>query len=172
MTWKMTNFRYANLFMLLACLFLTGTAFYMQYILYLDPCPLCMVQRFAVYAVGLLALIAFVHCPEHRGRFSYAIGILFFSLFGAAIATRHVWLQSLPADKVPECLPGIEFILQHNPIFEAIGIILSGTGECAQTQWTFLGLSIPGWTLVAFVFFALAAAWLILDTRKTLRSSQ
>ena len=162
----MTKTRLSNLLIFLVCAVLMGIAYYVQYVLYLDPCPLCMVQRVAVMAIGILCLIAFIHNPSGRGRNVYASGLGLFSLFGAAIAARHVWLQNLPADKVPECLPGIEFILTNNPLFEAIGIILEGTGECAETMWTFLGISIPGWTLIAFLAFTITAIVQMVKARK------
>ena len=162
----MTKTRLSNLLIFLVCAVLMGIANYIQYVLYLDPCPLCMVQRVAVMAIGILCLIAFIHNPSGRGRIVYASGLGVFSLFGAAIAARHVWLQNLPADKVPECLPGIEFILANNPLFKAIGIILEGTGECAETMWTFLGISIPGWTLIAFLAFTITAIVQMVKARK------
>jgi disulfide bond formation protein DsbB len=75
---------------------------------------------------------------------------------GAVIAGRHVWLQQLPADQVPTCGPGLNFILENFPLSQAIDMVLRGSGECADVMWTFLGLSIPAWTLVAFVLMILA----------------
>ena len=131
-----------------------SVALYMQYVMYLDPCPLCVVQRFAVIAVGISALAGALHNPSGGGRWGYCIAVAAFALFGGAIAARQVYLQSLPADKIPECLPGIGFIVQNNSLVDALSIILAGTGECAETLWTMLGISIPGWTLIAFCVVA------------------
>ena len=151
----------------MVCALFIGVAYYMEYVLYLEPCPLCMVQRIAIIMIGLVSLAALLHNPMRRGKTGYSVALLFFSLFGTAIAARHVWLQSLPSDRVPECFPGIGFILSNNPMMDAIRIILGGTGECAETQWTFLGLSIPGWTLVFFVLFSGIAVVQLIKLRNT-----
>ena len=103
--------------------------------------------------IGLVCLAAFLHNPARRGQICYNSILMAFALFGAIIAGRHVWLQNLPPDRVPECFPGIGYILQTNPFMDAVRIIFGGTGECAETQWSFLGLTIPGWTLVFFILF-------------------
>ena len=158
----MTSFRISNLGIFVVCALFIAIAYYMQYVMYLDPCPLCMVQRIAIMLIGLVGFAAFTHNPSRRGKILYSVALMVFSVFGALIAGRHVWLQNLPSDRVPECFPGIGFILANNPFMDAIRIILGGTGECAETHWTFLGLSIPGWTLVFFVtFFGLALFQLI-----------
>lgn len=150
----MLNFRPTNFVVLIACIGLIATAYYMEYVLYLDPCPLCMVQRIAVILVAIACLAAFLHNPGQRGKLTYSIIQLVICIAGAAAAGRHVWLQNAPSDKVPECFPGIETIFARNPFFDALAIVFGGTGECAEVAWTFLGLSIPGWTLVAFGCFA------------------
>ena len=81
--------------------------------------------------------------------------MLFRSLFGAGISTRHVWVQNLPPDEVPECGPGLEYVFENFPLMDTIKLMLNGTGECADVLWTFLGVSIPGWTLVAFLALAI-----------------
>ena len=91
------------------------------------------------------------------GRRVYGFLLLLVAGTGAAIAGRHVWLQQLPEDQVPTCGPGLNFILENFPINQAIDMVLRGSGECADVLWTFLGLSIPGWTLVAFVVMILVA---------------
>ncbi len=141
----------------LVCTVMVGIALYFQYVLYLDPCPLCMVQRYDMIIIGVLGLAAFIHHPSNRGRLVYLIFILFFSLVGTAVAGRHVYLQNLPKNEIPECFPGIEFIVSNFPIMDALRIIFTGTGECAETLWTFLGISIPGWTLIAFAAFTVAS---------------
>ncbi|MCK5355437.1 MAG: disulfide bond formation protein B, partial [Methyloprofundus sp.] len=67
---------------------------------------------------------------------------------------RHVWLQNLPPEEVPECSPGLSYIFENFPLTETLKLMLNGTGECADVLWTFLGLSIPGWTFVAFIGLA------------------
>ena len=152
---QILRFRFINLAVFLACTGLIAIAYYMEYIMYLEPCPLCMVQRIIVILIGIVCLIAFLHNPQRRGKHTYSTIALILSAGGIAAASRHVWLQNAPADKIPECFAGIGIILANNPMFDALKIIFSGTGECAETAWVFLGLSIPGWTLVAFIAFAI-----------------
>ena len=81
------------------------------------------------------------------------------ALVGGAIAARHVWLQHLPADKVPDCGPGLDYMLDAFPISKALRLEFTGSGECAKVDWQFLGLSMPEWTLAWFAIFALGSIW-------------
>ena len=89
--------------------------------------------------------------PEKK---RYAIAGTVTALLGASISTRHVWLQHLPADKVPECGPELSYMLEYFPIFDTLKFMLSGTGDCAKVDWTLLGFSMPVWTLLAFLILA------------------
>ena len=88
------------------------------------------------------------------------------SLIGASIATRHVWLQHLPKDKVPECGPGLTYMLNKFPLFDAFAKVFRGSGECAEVGWTLLTLSIAGWALVWFVLLGAFAAYVALTARR------
>jgi protein dithiol:quinone oxidoreductase len=78
---------------------------------------------------------------------------------GGSVSARHVWLQSLPPDQAPACGPGLAYLFESFPLTEALALLLRGDGNCALVGWSFLGLSIPGWTLVAFVVIAAIAVW-------------
>jgi disulfide bond formation protein DsbB len=144
----------------LACAGLIGFALYLQYYEYQDPCPLCILQRVAFMALGAIFLVAAVHGPARAGVIVYG-GLLFVvAAAGAAIATRHVWLQHLPRHQAPECGPGLEYMLEKFPLSQAIGKILAGSGECAETGWAFLGLSIAGWSLAWLVLLAIFSVYL------------
>lgn len=145
----------------LACVGLMAAALTMQYTLDLEPCPLCIFQRVFVIALGAVLLVAAVHNPGAVGRRAYGVLIVIFGVLGMVVAGRHVWLQNLPADQVPECGPGLEYLLEAFPLSEALSIVFRGSGECAEVQWVFLGLSIPGWTLVAFTAFTLLGVLLV-----------
>jgi disulfide bond formation protein DsbB len=146
----------------LVCASLIAFALYLQYVQGEDPCPLCLLQRIAFMALGLVFLIAAIHNPGRTAATIYGALLILFSLAGAAIAGRHVWLQSLPKSMVPECGPGLEFILSRFPLSKALDLILRGSGECAEKGWTFLGLTIAGWSLLWFVLLATAAVLLTL----------
>lgn len=146
----------------LFCLALLLSSVYMQHVMELEPCPLCIMQRIAVLVTGIFFLIAAVHNPAKIGNRIYVGLISLTALLGGSISARHIWLQNLPADQVPSCGPGMGFIMENFPLADALSLVLKGSGECAEVSWTFLNLSIPAWTLLAFVGMlglAMLAAW-------------
>ncbi|MDX1512496.1 MAG: disulfide bond formation protein B [Gammaproteobacteria bacterium] len=147
------------------CAGLLATALYFQHVMGLEPCPLCIFQRVFVIVLGILMLIAALHDPGRLWRRVYAAAILIVALLGVAVAGRHVWLQNLPPDQVPECGPGLEYMLDSFPLMQALEMVFKGSGECAEVQWTFLGLSIPAWTLIVFVGIAGVAVFLLVSRR-------
>ena len=154
----------------LVCAALMATALTMQYALKLEPCPLCIFQRVFVFALGGIALVAAIHDPGLAGRRVYGVLIVVFGVLGMIVAGRHVWLQTLPADQVPECGPGLEYMLNAFPLTEALSLVFRGSGECAEVQWVFLGLTIPGWTLVIFTAFTIFGS-LLIATRMAMPAS-
>lgn len=138
----------------LFCASMAGVAGYFQIIDNLEPCPLCILQRVFTMLVGLVLLIAVVHNPKHIGIRIYGFLSGLFALLGASISARHIWLQNLPEDQVPSCGPGLNFMLDNFPLGDTINMVLRGSGECAEVLWTFMGVSIPGWTLLAFALLA------------------
>jgi protein dithiol:quinone oxidoreductase len=127
--------------------------FYFQIYLGLIPCPLCVAQRIFAILTGLMALIAFVHNPGSRGVKLYAGLTALAAVGGALVAGRQVWLQSLPEDQIPACGPTLGWMLEAKfPMSEVLSALFLGEGSCAEIKWQFLGLSIPGCTLVAFMF--------------------
>lgn len=150
------SFRTLFLTVLVCCLGLLGIGLYLQHGLNLEPCPLCVMQRVAFLAIGMTAMVAYLHNPGVVGRMNYGLLMMLFSLAGAAVAGRNVWLQSLPPDQVPECGPGLDYMLEAFPLSKALPMIFQGSGECAKVEWTMLGLSIPAWALGWFGLFFLA----------------
>lgn len=133
---------------------------YFQHIRGLPPCPLCVIQRAFVILIGLVGLAAFIHNPATAvGRRIYLVLATLPAAAGVAVAGRHVWLQSLPPDKVPGCGPGLEYMLNTFPFFQAMELVFTGSGECADVQWSFLGLSIPAWTLICFLVMLAACVY-------------
>lgn len=134
----------------LACLLAILSALGMQYLMDLEPCPLCIFQRVGVMVAGVIFLLAFLHGPGLTGRRIYAALAALATLAGGAVSIRHLWLQSLPPDKVPSCGPGLDYMLDAFPFSEVVSKVLHGSGECATVHGHFLGLTIPGWTLLVF----------------------
>jgi disulfide bond formation protein DsbB len=143
------------------CLALIGTALYFQYVMGLDPCPLCILQRVCVIAVGVVWLGAGLHNPGPVGVRVYGAMTVAIAAIGAGVAGPQGLLQHLPAEQGPACGPGLEYILETFPMHEALGIILRGSGDCAEVNWTFLGLSMAGWMLVVFAIFVVSGALLL-----------
>lgn len=138
------------LLLTLGCVGLLGYGYYLQFVEGLEPCPLCIFQRVAFMAVILFAFIGFIHGPKGIGLRIYSALISLSGLIGAGIAGRQVWLQHLPADQVPACGPDLGFMLEAFPIAETIKMVFTGSGECAEVDWTFLTLSIAEWSLICF----------------------
>ena len=154
-----STFRARFLLGFLACAGLLAYAFYAQLQDGLEPCPLCIFQRVAFFALGLVFLVGGLHAPAGRlGRGVYAGLALLAAGIGAAIAGRHVWLQQLPPSQVPACGPGLDYMLEAMPVAGVVRKVLTGSGECATIDWSFLGLSMPAWSLV---WFLLLAAWVV-----------
>lgn len=136
------------------CVFLLSMGAYFQFVDGLEPCPLCISQRIAILLTGLVFLLAGLHNPGVVGVKIYALLGALIALGGGAISTRHVWLQHLPPEEVPECGPGLDYIFNNFPLTETLKLMLNGTGDCAKVDWTFLSLSMPAWTLIAFLLLA------------------
>jgi protein dithiol:quinone oxidoreductase len=143
----------------LFCAALIGFALYLQHRLGEDPCPLCIFQRVAVMVLGIFFLLASLHHPRGFGVKIYALLQFATAAIGAGIAARHVWLQHLPKDQVPECGPGLSYMMDAFPILQTLKMVLQGSGECAAVGWTFLHLSIPEWTLLCFIGLGAIALW-------------
>lgn len=139
---------------------------YFQKHLGLEPCPMCIFQRVAMLATGIVLAVAALHGPKAGGRWVYAGLASFASLIGAGIAWRHVWLQGLPEDERPACGPTLDYLMDMLPLREVITTILKGDGNCAVIDWTFLGQSIPFWTMIAFVGFIVWSLAMPLVARK------
>lgn len=133
------------------CTGLLAYGLYLQHIEGLEPCPLCVFQRVAYIAIAVISLIAAMHGPQRTFAIIYFSLIDLSALIGAGIAGRQVWLQHLPADKVPECGPGLDYMLDVFPLTETLSIVFSGSGECAEVNWTFLSFSIAEWSLLMFI---------------------
>ena len=154
---------------LLGCAAIMGAAFYFQYVLEQQPCPLCYVQRLEVMLYGFICLIAFLHNPDQKGRKVYALLLMLTALTGIATAGRQIWLQHLPKDQLPACLPSLEFMLEAFPLQDVIVKMLYGSSDCAEVGWTFLGLNIAEMSMLGFIAMLLWS--LILLLRRFARKS-
>jgi disulfide bond formation protein DsbB len=134
------------------CAALIGAAMYLQFHDKLEPCPLCILQRYAFVLVGALALLAAV-LPPLLGRIVASLGVLA-ALAGAGTGAWHVWLQTHPP-AVSACGPSLEYLVGNLPLGRALPRIFQGYADCTNVDWTFLHLSIPAWSLIWLLLIAL-----------------
>jgi disulfide bond formation protein DsbB len=147
------------LFTALICAGLLATAFYMEYVTGLVPCALCLAQRAMFALIGVACLLYML--PFYVSRLVFAVLSFVGSGLGVWLASRQLWLQSLPEDQVPACGPDIYFMIERFPLADSLQTMLLGSGSCAEVQWTFLSLSIPGWTLLFYILTALVSVYLM-----------
>ena len=136
---------------------LVAFALYIQQKDHLEPCPLCISQRIAFMVLGLLFLSAALQNPKSWGRTIY--GFLQFSAagVGVGIPARHIWIQANPDKVMAECGAGFDYLFDTFPLRKALDLVFKGTGECTSIDWTWLGLTIPQLSLIAFAGLALYA---------------
>jgi len=141
--------------MFLGCIFLMAVALYMEHVMEMEPCPLCILQRVMVICTALVALVAAIHGPGDMGIKVYGGLVVLSATIGGAISSRQLWLQSLPEDEVPACGASLDYLMDVFPLTEVLSMILTGDGTCAEVSWSLWGISIPGWTLLGFVLLIL-----------------
>ena len=144
----------------LFCCVLITYALYAQYVLDLESCPLCIFQRLAVISMGIIFLFCSIIDP--KSKMAKLLASFFFTVTattGIAVASRHVWLQNLPSDQVPGCGPGLDFMLSTFPLAEVLEMVFSGSGECANVDWSFVSLSMPAWVIISFLIMLIYAIW-------------
>jgi protein dithiol:quinone oxidoreductase len=144
----------------LACAGLLAFGYYLQYVEHQDPCPLCLLQRGFFYGVIAVFAVAALHSPARTGKFLYCGAATLLALGGFGVAARQVWLQHLPKDQVPACGPDLFFMMENFPLSRTLEKLFMGSGQCAEVNWTFLGLSIAEWSFAWFAVLALYAVWL------------
>ena len=142
----------------LACASLLALALYLQEQEGLEPCPMCILQRYAFLVVGIIALAGAIHGPRGIALKIYGALLAIFSMVGGGVAMRHSYLQHFPP-KFESCGTDLEFIVNTFPISQALPKIFAGTGSCSKVDWTLLGLSIPEWVIVWFAIFLATSVW-------------
>lgn len=146
------------------CAALLSFGLYLQHFQRLEPCPMCIMQRYAFALVGIIGLVAGVHGPRSGGTRFYGGLLLLTALAGSGVAARQTWMQLYPPS-IPECGPGLEYMLESFPLTSALPMIFRGAGDCSVIDWTFLGLSLANWSLLNFSAVGLFALWLLFGRR-------
>jgi protein dithiol:quinone oxidoreductase len=143
----------------IVCAALYAYALFVQFELGIEPCPLCIFQRIAFIAMGLIFLVAAIHGPGASGRRVYALLLLLSACIGIGVAARHLWVQSQPPDPLAGCAPGWNYMIENFPLSKALKLAFTGSADCSQVTWTLLGLSMPFWTLVCYALLGAGALW-------------
>lgn len=142
------------------CAGMMAYALFAQHVLKLEPCNLCIFQRIAVIAMGLWFLVAAIHGGASQTvRRVYGTLLGLSAAFGVAVAGRHVYIQSLPADEVPACGPSLDYLMDAFPMGEALRLVFFGSGRCADIDWSLFGLSMPAWVLIAILPVGIVGVW-------------
>ena len=138
------------------CAGLIGFALFLQHSLGLEPCPMCILQRYAFIVTGVIALAAAIHDPALPGRRIYSGLLVVMAATGGGVAIRHVYLEHYPP-RIFDCGADFGFMLESFPLTQALPMIFRGTGDCTKVAWRFLGLSIAEWSLICFALLIVAA---------------
>jgi disulfide bond formation protein DsbB len=149
----------------LACIGMLAFGLYLQHVVGLEPCPMCVVQRYAMAAVAIFAGLAAM--TGGRGlRAVWAVLALVASIGGAFTAARQTWLQWNPPEFV-SCGRDIYGMIEQFPLQRALPMIFRGSGDCSKVDWTFLGLSIANWSFLAFALFGVLTLVLLFARPRT-----
>ena len=142
-----------------ACIAMLAFGLYLQHVVGLEPCPMCIVQRYALILVAVVAgVTAFA---QRKGLLVAGAGLLvLLSSLGAFVAARQSFLQWYPPQEA-SCGRDLYGMIETFPIKRAIPMIFKGSGDCTKIDWTFLGLSIANWSFVCFAGVALIGLLLI-----------
>ena len=137
--------------------------FYLQHVVGLNPCPMCIVQRYALIGVVVLGLIGWR--LQGKGLALTALVLALDAGFGGFTAARQSWLQWYPPEIVT-CGRDFYGMVENFPLNRAIPMIFKGSGDCTKIDWTFLGGSIANWSFVVFVVFGLMGLWVAFKSLK------
>ena len=143
----------------LVCVGLLAFGLYLQHVVGLEPCPMCIVQR---YALALTAIIAGLTAATGKKSIHVGGAILMLATagFGAFVAARQSWLQWYPPEAV-SCGRDFYGMIETFPLQRVVPMIFKGSGDCIRVDWTFLGGSIANWSFLCFVAITLLALALI-----------
>lgn len=155
------NTRPLNFLGAFICYQLIITALYFQYAEFMEPCPLCIFSRIAVIGLGSSLLLSALFNPNQNTIWNKLLQIwgLFWAGMGIWISAKHLYIQNLPKDEVMDCGAPLEILMNAMPITEVITTVLAGDGKCAEINFMFLGLTMPGWMLVIFAVALLVMAY-------------
>ncbi|WP_419419332.1 disulfide bond formation protein B [Legionella sp. D16C41] len=159
------NYRYWQSLLLLISLGVLLASIYFQYIEGMQPCPLCLMQRLCVLLELFFCFIAIFTSRLFIQRFITSLQIII-ALAGLYFAGRQLWLQSLPHDQMPACLPGLDVLMRYFPWRDILHALFWGAADCAEINWQLLGLSMPAWAALYFICILSTAVFLYINAKR------
>jgi len=156
---RLLETRPANTLLAAICAALLAYAYYTQFVLGLEPCPLCIFQRVAMIALFVVFLLAAAvgGGPIRSRIMATVVGLT--ALSGAGISAWHIRQQYLPNEEFAACGADLSYMMEVFSFWEVLEMAFTGTGDCAEVDWAFLGLSMPVWVGVCFVLLGAAGIW-------------
>ena len=130
-----------------------GTSLYLQFHDGIMPCPLCTLQRVTFIAIAFIFLIGMFFGHKRLMSITVSTLAILFSILGFTFAARQTWLQLFPSPDNTECGVSLQYMMQALPWHEVVAKIFTGSAECADRTWAYLGLSMPEWSVICFAFF-------------------
>ena len=170
--WKKLTLSQGMGLLALVCVGMLAFGMYLQHVVGLEPCPMCIVQRYALILVAACALFAWViglkasknSVPSTLQKI-FALLALLFAGGGAFVAARQSFLQWYPPE-VLSCGRDFYGMVETFPLKRAIPMIFKGSGDCTKIDWTFLGGSIANWSFIAFAAMGLLLLALLMRRRR------
>ena len=153
-----TNYKKVQLGMLLVGLLVIIFSFYIEFLNQLKPCPLCVMQRACALLFGFTCIIGLMVGHVKRAQILSIIQCILTTL-GLYFAARQLWLQSLPADAMGQCMPGLQIMLQYFSWDMILKSFFWGTTDCSHVDWQWYGLSIPMWSAIYFALMLMISLY-------------
>jgi disulfide bond formation protein DsbB len=166
---KHLSFRLLFALAALFSLAIVSSAYFLEYYFQLEPCSLCLLQRYVLWGIVFLLGLGALQNAQGLFRIIYCLGTGILSSVGTALAARHIWLQHLPpTHEIPSCTAGLEKMLAYKPVLEVLKSVLFENQSCAEVDFTLLGFSLSEWTLLYFIAllaFSVTMIWLQIKRR-------
>ncbi len=154
-------------FLLFVTILVLSIALYFEYGQGLKPCPLCLMQRLCTFLFGLFCATA-VGLNDYRRAKRIVMFQCMFALSGLYFAARQVWLQSLPADHMPACMPSLDVLMHYFSKTQVLTALFWGSGDCADVSWRLFGFSMPVWSMAYFIGMFLMCGLMFFHLRRGL----
>lgn len=148
----------------LSSVFMLAASFYFEFIEGMQPCPLCLMQRLCVILLLCITCSFLLTYPKRIGS-KLALVNVFIALAGLYFSGRQLWLMSLPASQVPACMPGLDVLIAYFPWQTIAKALFWGAGDCAEESWRLLGIPMPGFAALYFVWMCIGSIYLFQHTK-------